>query len=63
MTETKNEVRTRKLVAADLLNEEHPLHKSFVEFCGDNPLTKRQGKKFLQKYPAYRDVDVEIETK
>lgn len=59
MTETK----TRKLVASDLLNDEHPLHPAFVAWCGDNEPTKRQARKFLQvpKHAAYRDVDVEVQ--
>lgn len=59
MTETAT--KTRKLTAADLLNESHPLHKTFVKFCGDNKPSKRQARKFLQKFPQYRDVDVEVE--
>ena len=57
MTETT----TRKLIAADLLNDEHPLHACFVRFCKDAEPTKRQARKFLQKYPQYREVDVEVE--
>lgn len=62
MTE-KTEVKTRKLVAADLLNEEHPLHKAFTVFCGDNSPSKRQARKFLQlpKHAAYRDLEVPVE--
>lgn len=57
------EAKTRKLVASDLLSDKHPLHKTFVAFCGDNPPSKRQARKFLQhpKHAAYRDVDVEVE--
>ena len=57
------EVKTRKLVAADLLNEKHPLHKAFIAFCGDNSPTKRQARKFLQlpKHAAYRELEVEVE--
>jgi len=57
------EVKTRKLVASDLLNSEHPLHATFVAWCGDNEPTKRQARKFLQvpKFAAYRDVDVEVQ--
>ena len=57
MTETT----TRKLQASDLLNDEHPLHACFVRFCKDAEPTKRQARKFLQKYPQYREVDVEVE--
>lgn len=42
--------------AADLLNAEHPLNKTFVEWCGDTKPTKRQGRKFLQQFPYYREV-------
>ena len=52
--------KTRKLVASDVLNSEHPLHKSFIAFCGDTPPSKRQARKFLQKFPQYREVDVEV---
>lgn len=41
--------------AADLLKSEHPLHKSFLVFCGGN-ITKRQAVKFLQKYPTFRQM-------
>ena len=54
-TETKVDATEAKpLTAADLLQEDHPLHKSFVKFCGDNEPSKRQARKFLQKYPQYR---------
>ena len=39
--------------AADLLKSDHPLHKAFVAFCGEKEPTKRQARKFLQKYPQY----------
>ena len=52
--------KTRKLVASDLLNEDHPLYEAFFAFCGENPVSKRQARKFLQKYPQYREVDVEV---
>ena len=59
MTEAK---KVRKLVAADLLSEDHPLHKAFIAFCGKNEPTKRQARKFLQvpKHAVYREIDVEI---
>jgi len=58
MSETAK--KYRKLTAADILKADHQLHKSFVNFCGENPPTKRQAKKFLQQYPVYRDIEVEI---
>ena len=56
-----DEKKTRKLTAADVLNEDNPLHKSFLDFCGENVPSKRQARKFLQKYPVYRDAVVEVE--
>lgn len=44
--------------AADLLNAEHPLNDTFVKWCHEQGVeaTKRQGRKFLQKFPYYREV-------
>jgi hypothetical protein len=44
--------------AADLLNAEHPLNKSFTDWCieNDKEPSKRQGRKFLQEFPYYREV-------
>ena len=54
-TEQKEQkVEVKPLTAADLLNESHPLHKAFVKFCGTVTPSKRQARKFLQKYPQYR---------
>jgi len=44
----------RPLYAADLLEEEHPLHKAFIAFLGGKEPTKRQARAFLAKYPQYR---------
>ena len=41
--------------AADILSENHPLHKAFVKWLGDKSPTKRQAAKFLQKYPKFRE--------
>ena len=41
----------------ELLDPNHPLHSSFIIFCGDKTPTKRQASKFLQKYPDYRFLD------
>lgn len=38
----------------DLLDTEHPLHNTFVKWCGQP--TKRQAAKFLQKFPQYRQL-------
>ena len=51
---TDTKVETTPLTAADILKEDHPLYKAFVKFCGDNEPSKRQARKFLQKYPQYR---------
>ena len=59
MTETQ-EKKYRQLVAADVLKKDNPLHKSFLQFVGDKTPTKRQARKFLQKYPKYREATVEI---
>ncbi len=40
--------------AAHLLKPEHPLNATLVAWCGKQP-TKRQARKFLQKYPYYRE--------
>ena len=62
MTEVAKVVKKfRKITAADLLSEKSPLNKSFLAFCGKNEPTKRQGRKFLQKYPQYREAVVEVE--
>ena len=44
--------------ASDLLNAEHPLNKSFTEWCleREKEPSKRQGRKFLQAFPYYREV-------
>ena len=43
--------------AKEVMDVRHPLHKMFVRFCGNNPQTKRQARKFLawlkQKHPSY----------
>jgi len=39
--------------ASDLLDPTHPLHKVFINFVGANQPTKRQARKFLQKFPQY----------
>lgn len=44
----------RALVAADLLSDKHPAHKHFIKWCGEKEPTKRQARKFLQEFPAYR---------
>lgn len=44
------------MTAVDLLNTDHPLNKSFLQFCGEKEATKRQARKFLQKYPQYRGI-------
>jgi len=60
MSEEKKEAKYRPLCASDIMKEDHELNKTFVSFCGDNKPSKRQARKFLQKYPQYRDVDVEV---
>ena len=42
--------------ANDLLQADHPLHKTFTKWLGDKDATKRQASKFLQQYPQYREV-------
>jgi len=44
------------LSASQLLQENHPLHASFLKFVGSKPATKRQASKFLAKYPQFREV-------
>ena len=43
--------------ASDVLKEDHPAHKHFIQFCGENKPTKRQARKFLQAFPKYREVE------
>lgn len=42
------------VVAADILNKEHPLHNTFLKWLGNAEPTKRKARKFLQKFPNYR---------
>lgn len=41
------------VTAASILDTDHPLHKKFVAFLGGKEPTKRQARKFLQKFPQY----------
>lgn len=43
------------VTAQSLLQEGHPLYNSFVRFCRGNTPTKRQARKFLYKYPQFRE--------
>jgi len=43
------------MVAADVLNPNHPLHSTFVKFLAGKEPTKRQARKFLVKYPQYQN--------
>jgi hypothetical protein len=43
-----------KIKADDLRNPSHPLRKAFLAFCNGKVPTKRQARKFLQKFPQYR---------
>lgn len=42
--------------AADILKEDHPLHRAFTKWLGDKTASKRQAREFLQAYPQYREV-------
>jgi hypothetical protein len=42
--------------AADILKEDHPLHRAFVKWLGDKSPTKRQAREFLKAHPQYRDI-------
>lgn len=53
MTETKTE-KPCKLNAADILKSDHPVNKHFVKWLNGKEATKRQARKFLQAFPAYR---------
>jgi hypothetical protein len=53
MTETKSE-STVQLIAADILDKEHPIHAHFVKWLAGKEPTKRQARKFLQQFPQYR---------
>jgi hypothetical protein len=44
--------------AAEVMKEGHPLFGPFVKFCGVNPPTKRQARKFLQKHEIFHRVRV-----
>jgi hypothetical protein len=41
--------------AADLLNEKHPLHSQLRKFAKSDEPTKRQARRFLQRFPMYRE--------
>ena len=62
MTEA-TKATSRNLVAADVLKAECPLHDSFLKFVGNKQPTKRQGRRFLQRYPQYRQIQVTITEK
>ena len=55
------EPKTRNFQASDLLSipSDHPLHASFFAFSKGNR-SKRQARSFLQRYPQYREVKVEV---
>lgn len=53
MSETKTET-PKELVASDLLDEKHPVHKHFKAWLDGKEATKRQARKFLQAFPQYR---------
>ena len=42
--------------AARLLNPEHPLHAVFVKSLDGKTATKRQARKYLANYPAWRNI-------
>ena len=46
-----------EIKAADLLDENHPVHKHFVKWLTDKEPSKRQARKFLQAFPKYREVN------
>lgn len=55
---SKAKVVPSSLTAADLLKDTHPLHAAFVKWGkakGQEP-SKRQGRKFLQTFPQFRDL-------
>jgi hypothetical protein len=58
MTDEKKTVET---TAAHILRENHPAHKHFIKWLGDKQPTRRQARKFLQTFPNYRGVEVEVE--
>lgn len=47
------------MVAAELLKPEHPVHKHFIADCESRNVepTKRQARKFLQRFPNYKTED------
>lgn len=64
---TKMAVRAKRVVkgvgrgncavcAADLLKDDHPLHKVFVAWVGNKSITKRQAREFLKSHPQYREI-------
>jgi len=40
--------------ASELLNESHPVHKTFLRWLAGKEATKRQARKFLAQFPLYR---------
>jgi len=53
MSEVKTEEKV-EVKAADLLDNGHPAHDHFIQWCGDNPPTKRKARAFLKEFPKYR---------
>lgn len=43
-----------KTVAKDILASNHPAHGHFVAWLKGKEATRRQARKFLQAFPAYR---------
>lgn len=50
-----DEQKPAETKAADLLDEQHPVHKHFIKWLADKKPTKRQARKFLQAFPKYRE--------
>jgi hypothetical protein len=55
VTTQQGEVKGRPKTAYDF-NNAHPLVGAFRAFCRNNPPTLRQARKFLQKFPTYREL-------
>lgn len=55
---TKTETKVVALTAAMILEANHPVNKHLVADCGARnvPVSKRQAREFLRRFPAYKGV-------
>jgi hypothetical protein len=46
------------VTASHIMKPEHPLNSTFRDWCGNQKVTKRQARKFLQAHPYYLEENV-----